>query len=280
MFFVFSLTEIKEEALKLFNKIKPVIGMIHTDALPGTPKYSGDVKSIINNSLLEAEIYSDNGIDIIMIENMHDVPYLNRTAGPEIVSLMSIIAYEIKNKTGLPVGIQILAGGNKQALAAALASGSDFIRAEGFVFGHIADEGYFDSDAGEILRYRKAIGAEQVKVFTDIKKKHSSHSITADVTIAETAKAAEFFLSDGVIITGGSTGMEPLIDEIIAVKEKVNIPVLAGSGITLNNIESFYNHCDGFVIGSYFKDEGNWMNKVNAGKVKAFMQKIQNFNLS
>lgn len=34
----------------------------------------------------------------------------------------------------------------------------------------------------------------------------SSHALTSDVTIKETARAAEFFLSDGLIITGAATG--------------------------------------------------------------------------
>ena len=34
----------------------------------------------------------------------------------------------------------------------------------------------------------------------------SAHSITSDVSLAETAKAAEFFLADGLIVTGNATG--------------------------------------------------------------------------
>lgn len=67
---------------------------------------------------------------------------------------------------------QVLAGGNQQALAVALAAGLDFIRAEGFVFSHVADEGLMNACAGELLRYRKRIGADNVNIFTDIKKKH------------------------------------------------------------------------------------------------------------
>ena len=181
-----------------------------------------------------------------MIENMHDTPYLNRKVGPEITAVMSIILYEIKQKFNVPLGIQILAGANKEAIASAYASGADFIRAEGFVFSHIADEGMFNSDAGELLRYRKMINADRIKVFTDIKKKHSTHAITSDVDIADTAKAAEFFMSDGVIITGGSTGKEPDTKEIVSVKKSVNIPVLAGSGITAKNINVYNIHNDMF----------------------------------
>jgi len=260
--------------MKLFNIEKPIIGMIHVDALPGTPKYSGCVKSIIDKAKSEALLYSSLGIKVLMIENMHDVPYLNRKVGSEITSLMSVILYEIKNLTRLPVGIQILAGANKEALAAAHSAGGDFIRAEGFVFSHIADEGFMNSDAGELLRFRKQIGAENIMVFTDIKKKHSSHSITSDTDIIDTAKAAEFFLSDGLIITGSSTGEKPDISEIIKIKEKINLPVIAGSGMTQENIQEYYEHCDGFIIGSFFKKGGKWFNELDPGRIEKFVKTI------
>lgn len=259
---------------KVFNVKKPVIGMIHVDALPGTPNYKGNVKKIINLAIKEAEIYLSAGIDSIAIENMHDVPYLNRKIGPEITSLMSIIGYEIKTRTKLPVGIQILAGANKQALAAAKSAGLDFIRAEGFVFSHIADEGSMDSDAAELLRYRKMIDAENILVFTDIKKKHSSHNITSDVCIEETAHAAEFFLSDGIIITGTATGKETDINEIKTVKKSTFLPVIIGSGINQNNVADYLPTCDAMIIGSYFKKNGNWKNAIDQQKVKSFMKKI------
>jgi membrane complex biogenesis BtpA family protein len=258
----------------IFGINKAVVGMIHVDALPGTPKYKGDVENIINSALKEAMIYKNYGVDAIAIENMHDVPYLKREVGPEIVSLMGIIGREVKKASQLPCGIQILAGANKEAMAAAHSAGMDFIRSEGFVFAHVADEGIMESDAGELLRYRKQIGAEDILIFTDIKKKHSSHSITLDVDIIETAKAAEFFLSDGVILTGTSTGKEADIDELKKVMGAVIIPVIIGSGITADNIEKYYPAADAFIIGSYFKQGGDWKNKVDADRVKALMNKI------
>jgi len=266
------------KSIKLFNIHKPVIGMIHVDALPGTPDYKGDVKSIINKARKESAIYRDAGVDAIAIENMHDIPYLKRSVGPEITSLLSVVGYEVKNTSDLPCGIQILAGANKEAIAAAHSAGLDFIRAEGFVFAHIADEGLMESDAGDLLRYRKQIGAEDILIFTDIKKKHSSHSITSDVNIVETAKAAEFFLSDGIIITGTATGEEADVDEVRKVKESVNIPVLIGSGITIDNIEKFFPLADAFIIGSYFKQGGSWKNEVDRDRVTALIKKVRNLN--
>ncbi len=259
---------------KLFGINKAVVGMIHVDALPGTPKHKGDVENIINSAVKEALIYKNSGIDAVAIENMHDIPYLKRNVGPEIISLLSIIGREVKKASQLPCGIQILAGANKDALAAAHSAGMDFIRSEGFVFAHVADEGIIESDAGELLRYRKQIGAENILIFTDIKKKHSSHSITSDVGIVETAKAAEFLLSDGVILTGTSMGKETDIDELKKVRDAVKIPVLIGSGLTADNIEKYFPAADAFIIGSYFKHGGDWKNEVDADRVKALVDKI------
>ena len=214
--------------------------MIHVGALPGTPANVLHIEKIVEKALVEARILKDEGVSVIMIENMHDRPYLNRVAGPEIVAAMTSVAIEIKKEIRLPMGIQILAGANKEALAVALAADLDFIRAEGFVFGHLADEGWMNSDAGELLRYRKQIGAEHIKIFTDIKKKHSSHVVTGDVSLEETAKAAEFFLSDGLIITGKATGERAKVEDVTSVKKVTKLPVIIGSGIDQFNIQEYW----------------------------------------
>ncbi|MBI9030819.1 BtpA/SgcQ family protein [bacterium] len=262
---------------KIFNKT--LIGMLHVQALPGTPKNYLSMPEIIDFSCREAEIFVNNGIYTLIIENMHDIPYLNSKVGPEITSAMAIIAYELKKRFSLTLGIQILAGANKEALATALCSGADFIRAEGFVFSHVADEGMMNSCAGELLRYRKAMGAEHVKIITDIKKKHSAHAITADVDIRETAKAAQFFAADGVIITGASTGLSADLEELKSVKKSVDIPVLIGSGINEKNLISYLEYADGLIIGSYFKENGYWANELSLSRIKKIVAGYKDYSL-
>ncbi len=252
--------------------MKQIIGMIHVEALPGTPKNKYGMGYIVNKALDEAFVYARNGVHMLMIENMHDVPY-TKVIRPEVTAAMSIVGMTVK-KAALPVGIQILAGGNREALAVAKAAGLDFIRAEGYVFGHIGDEGYFDSCAGELLRYRKSLGADNVKVYTDIKKKHSSHALTNDVSLEETARAAKFFLSDGVIITGSSTGKEPSLSDLAEVQE-LEMPILIGSGITAQNLEKYWNFADSFIVGSYVKKDGNWQNEIDEKRVRTLMEKYK-----
>ena len=253
---------------------KTIIGMIHVEPLPGTPRFNSHMADIIAKAKAEATLYKEAGIDMLAIENMHDVPYLNRQVGPEVVAAMTVLGYEVKNATGLRCGLQILAGANHEALAAAVAAGLDFVRAEGFVFAHVADEGLIDGSAGQILRYRRQIGADDILVLTDIKKKHSSHAITADVSIVETAHAAEFFLSNGVIVTGVATGTEASLEELEQVKAAVTIPVLVGSGVTLDNVDRYLAIADALIVGSYFKLGGHWSQGVDFERVKTFMQKV------
>ena len=252
---------------------KTIIGMIHVDPLPGTPKFNSTIPEIIAKARAEALIYQKAGIDVLMIENMHDVPF-DRNVGPEITAAMAVVGSEVKQATGLRCGVQILAAANKEALGAAQAAGMDFVRAEGFVFGHVADEGYIDGSAADVLRYRRQIGADDILVLTDVKKKHSSHAITADVDIVETAHAAEFFLSDGVIVTGVATGTAASLEELQQVKRAVDIPVLVGSGVTQENVDQYLAVADALIVGSYFKYEGHWAKGVEFERVKTFMDRV------
>jgi hypothetical protein len=171
--------------------------------------------------------------------------------------------------------VQILAGANREALAVALAAGLDFVRVEAFVFGHLADEGFMNADAGELLRYRRTIGAERVAILADIKKKHASHAVTADVDIVDTARAAAFFAADGVIVTGRSTGIPAEEDEVQRVRAATSLPVLVGSGVTVDNVARFLPLCDGVIVGSHFKADGRWDNPVYAPRVQAFMARVR-----
>jgi len=216
----------------IFGTPRALIGVIHLPALPGTPASRFEVAAIGEVAAAEARLYRDSGFQGLMIENMHDRPYLKRSVGPEVVAAMTVAGLEVRRAVDLPLGLQILAGANRQAIAVAHACGAAFVRVEGFVFAHVADEGWIESDAGELLRYRRAIGAEAVRVFADVKKKHAAHAVTADLDEAETAKAAELFLADGVVVTGVSTGNPTDPAVVRSVSAAVNVPTFVGSGVT------------------------------------------------
>lgn len=258
-----------------FRTRQPIIGMVHVGALPGTPASLLPVQALVARAVSDARIYADAGLDGVMLENMHDTPYLRGAVGPEIVAALAVIAQAVKAAVALPCGLQILAAANREALAVAHAAGLDFIRAEGFAFAHVADEGVIESCAAELLRYRRMIGAERVAVWADVKKKHSSHAITADVGVGETAHAVEFMRGDAVIVTGTVTGDAPKPDDVRAVKAATRLPVVLGSGITAANAAVFLAHADGAIVGSEFKRGGKWDAAVDPKRVRRFMAAVR-----
>jgi uncharacterized protein len=271
LWFLFLLNGVFGIMPSLFHKPKPVIAMIHVGALPGTPANKQSMTELVATATQEARLYRDSGVDGIGIENMHDVPYLCGEVGPEIVAAMTLIGQAVKRESNLPVGIQILAGANIEAMAVAYVAGLDFIRAEGYVFAHVADEGLIESSAARLLRYRKVIGAERVQVWADVKKKHAAHAITADVSLGETAEAAEFMQADSVIVTGSITGRPPSLADIKEAKAHCRLPVILGSGINESNIVDFYSMADGFIVGSHFKTAGHWANTIDPSRLEKFM---------
>jgi len=250
-----------------------VIGMIHVPALPGTPRHDLPLPDIIARAVAEAEVYTGAGVDAIMLENMHDVPYLRGEVGPEITAAMTAVAIGVAEVAPGPVGVQVLAGANREALAVAVAAGLQFVRVEGFVFGHVADEGWLDGCAGPLLRYRRQIGADRVQILADIKKKHSAHAVTADVSLVETAAAAVFAGADALIVTGSATGQVTDPGELEAVRATVDVPVVVGSGVTEDNLDR-YLAADALVVGSHFKDDGLWAGPLNSDRVVSFLDKL------
>jgi len=245
--------------------------MIHVGALPGTPAARASLRKLEADAVREAKLYRAAGVHGVMLENMHDTPYLRGEVGPEIVAAMTLLGRVIKDASGLPCGVQVLAGANLEAMAVAHAAELDFIRAEGFAFAHVADEGFIQSSAAKLLRYRKQIGADRVEVWADVKKKHSSHAITADVDIATTAEAVEFMRGDAVIVTGAVTGDAPQLQDVTDAKRHCRLPVFLGSGITAENLPTFFEAADGFIVGSHFKVGGRWDKPVDPRRVKQFM---------
>ena len=76
---------------------------------------------------------------------------------------------------------------------------------------------------------------------------------------------------DGVVVTGRRTGEEPDFEDLQAVREATSLPVLVGSGVTVDNFERFIDLADGFIVGSAFKEGGLWNAPVCEDRVGAIV---------
>ena len=126
-------------------------------------------------------------------------------------------------------------------------------------------------------RYRRQIGAEHISILADIKKKHSAHAVTADVDIAETAAAAQFFRADGLIVTGTATGCAAEPADLAAVATTTpGLPVFVGSGVTAENLGQFRSAA-GLIVGTAFKRGGDWRNELDEERIRRIVEEARKF---
>ncbi len=77
--------------------------------------------------------------------------------------------------------------------------------------------------------------------------------------------------ADAVIVTGTHTGEPPPQDDLVAVREASDLPVLVGSGVTADNYGDLYALADGFIVGSFLKEGGRWEAPVCEKRVGKLM---------
>jgi membrane complex biogenesis BtpA family protein len=246
--------------------------MIAVLPLPGSPLYDGDDQRVIDQALADLDVYKQAGVDSVLFENDHDLPYIQPPLDERGIALMTKIVQEARARFDRAIGIQMLEAANITSLEIAAQADLDYIRVEAFVFAHVGGSGLINGSAGKILRRRKELKSEHIKVFADVKKKHGSHSLTIDLDIKDEIMQAEFFLADGVIVTSQFTGINPDKNDLVKAKSATHLPVLIGSGMTAENIQEYLPLADGFIVGSYFRKDGKFLEKLEPDRLDRFMK--------
>jgi membrane complex biogenesis BtpA family protein len=261
----------------VFGRSKAIIGVIHSWPLPGAPRYQGrPMQEITDFALSEARAYAEGGVDGLIVENHGDIPFLKPDAlGPETAACMAIMADAVRREVGLPTGINVLANGAQVALAVARAAGAAFIRVNQWSNAYVANEGIVEGPAATALRYRRSLGADDVRIFADVHVKHGAHAITGDRSIEELARDNEFFDADVAIATGQRTGNAATPAEIDTIKGATSLPVVVGSGVDAGNIGRILDRADGVIVASSLKRDGVWWNEVDPERLTAFMRAVE-----
>src|SRR5258706_2793559 len=90
--------------------------MIALPPLPGAPRYGGDETEIIRQALSDLGHFVDAGVDAILLENSHDLPYIKPPLPVRAVEVMKAVGYEVRSRFKGPIGIQMLEAANETAL--------------------------------------------------------------------------------------------------------------------------------------------------------------------
>jgi len=257
----------------IFGVEKPVIGMLHVPALPGSPGFEGDWTRVRARVLADAEALADGGVDGFLLENFGDAPYHPRRVPPHTVAFLTVLGHDVKRAFAKPLGINVLRNDARSALAIATAIGAEFIRVNIYVGARVTDQGVIEGVAHLLLRDRHMLGSS-VKVFADVAVKHSAPLAPRDLS-EEVAEAIERGRADAVILSGAMTGRETPLDHLRAAKAVArHTPVLVGSGVTIENVADMLREADGVIVGTFFKHDGLVHRPVDRERVKAFMQLV------
>jgi uncharacterized protein len=260
---------------EIFNgQKKPVIGMVHCWPLPGAPGYSGyGIDTIVERAIADARALAEGGVDGLIVENMWDVPFrAGPHVAPESIAAHAVVARAVKQSVPLPLGINLVHNGGVALLGIAIAAGASFIRVCMFTGAGVWEAGSWDEGcAAELMRRRKELGAEHIKIIADVDKKHSVRFPGID--LATHIEWTRFSGADGLIVSGKMTGDAPDLEKVRGAKALAgDLPVLIGSGATEENVGAFLGVADGVIVGSSIKADGRIEEPVDVSRVRGFVE--------
>ena len=255
---------------EIFGHAKPIIGMVHCWPMPGAPGYTGyGVDTIIENAIRDARALADGGVDGVIVENMWDIPFrAGAHLPPESIAVHAVVARAVKESVDLPLGINLVHNGGVALLAVALAAGASFARVCMLTGAGVWESGSFDEGcSAELMRRRKDLHAEQIKLFADVDKKHSVRFPGID--LATHIEWTRFSGADALIVSGKMTGDAPDLEKVQKAKSlSGDTPLLIGSGATAENAAAFLSIADGIIVGTSVKEEGKCENPVDLQRVR------------
>ena len=253
---------------------KLLIGVVHLRPLPGSPRWGGRLREVIQLAVTDAVAYERGGAHAVFIENFGDVPFTKASVAPETVAAMTAAGCAVCAAVKLPVGFNVLRNDACAALALCAACDGNFIRVNVHTGAMLTDQGLIEGDAYHTLRYRDRIrpGAE---IFADV---HVKHAVPlGDWTIEDSAHdTLERGLADALIISGVGTGQAADLADVERVRQACpKAKLLLGSGVTLANVQDYLRHADGVIVGSSLKRAGKLANPVDARRVAALVKAMR-----
>ncbi|MEI6828566.1 MAG: BtpA/SgcQ family protein [Synechococcaceae cyanobacterium ELA445] len=253
---------------QLFPQPCPLIGVVHLQPLPGAPLWAGDLEAVLRAALADVEAYLEGGADGLIVENFGDVPFWGDRVPPETVASMARIATAVVARSPVPVGINVLRNDALAGLAIAQASGARFIRVNVLTGATVTDQGLLQGPAAELLRRRRLLGADGVRILADVLVKHGAP--LAPLAMGEAVRdVLARGGADGVIVSGSGTGRATDPGDLEQARGAVaGAPVLIGSGATVETMATLAARCDGVIVGTALKHGGVLDQPVDPRRVR------------
>jgi uncharacterized protein len=263
----------------VFGTIKPIIAMVHLEALPGDPDYDPQkgMDWVIERAREDLQALQSGGVDSVMFSNEHSLPYMTKV-DPITSICMARVVTELLADVSVPFGVNVLWDA-RASIDLAVATGARFVR-EIFTGVYASDFGLWNTNCGEVIRHQYSVYGQGVKLLFNIFPEASAYLAERDM--ASIARSTVFNTRpDGLCVSGMIAGAETDHQVLQAVKAAVpETPVFVNTGVNLSNIEAKLSIADGAITGTTFKHDGYIWNDVDVRRVKEFMDAVNTFRKS
>jgi uncharacterized protein len=248
---------------------RPLIGMVHLPALPGSAGDGGQgMEPVIKRAVADARALEAGGASAVIVENFFDAPFCRDAVPPHTVAAMTRAVLAVRRATKLTLGVNVLRNDARSALAIAHICDAQFVRVNVWVGAAVTDQGIIQGAAHDAILYRREIAAD-VAIFADVFVKHAGQLAAGSIEDAA-RDAVVRGLADALIVSGTATGAGTSEDDLCRVKSAApGAPVLVGSGFDLRSARTLLAHADGAITGTSLKLEGDVSAPVDAERVRA-----------
>jgi membrane complex biogenesis BtpA family protein len=257
----------------LGHRRNTVIAMAHLGALPGSPLFDkgGGVQKLIDAAACDVRSLQDNGVDAIMFGNENDRPYRFKAPMESVAAMTAIIA-ALKSELKVPFGVNYL-WDPSASVAVAAAVGASFVR-EIFTGLFASDMGLWQPNAADAFKLRAELGRPDLKLLFNINAEFA-HTLDQRPIEMRARSAVFSSLADAILVSGPLTGQPPQTSDLRKVAAAItDVPVIANTGVNIDNVEEVMSIADGVVIGTHFKVDGITWNRVDPVRVRRFMDRI------
>jgi membrane complex biogenesis BtpA family protein len=190
---------------KLFGVEKPIIALLHLDALPGDPGYCGNMEEVLKHAGEDLAALQAGGADGILFANEFSLPY-QPVVDISVIAAMAFIIGKLKNEIAVPYGVNVV----KNPIATidlAAATGALFCRSC-FSGAYMGEYGVYTANSGEAVRHRKALGIEHVKLLYKVNPEADTYLVQRDIkTVVKSIMFGDY--ADGLCVSGDEAGSEP-----------------------------------------------------------------------
>ena len=252
----------------LFNRPKPIIGMVHLDCLPGTAGYdaAAGLGKVIDNAKADYENLVSGGIGGVIFCNENDKPYLINLGKEAVAAMTAVVLSVVPGDPAVPFGID-MQWDPFASLAVAAATGANFIR--GITCGTFCgDLGFLTPDTAGIIKYRRDIGAGHVRIITNLMPEfsHSMDPRPASLVAQTVIKSAAV---DAIAVSGVMAGQAAPYEQLREIKGATGqFPVVANTGVSFDTVASILEIADACVVATCLKENGVSECRIDKERVK------------